>query len=511
MPTIDTVISVSTAAQGGGAGRRDFGRTMYLTTADLSLAARAAGAVQAYRNATEADGHYAQDDDVLDAANIYFSRTSPRPRHLVVGRWNETAVDAELRGSGSIGTVAEFVALGAAATITYGSVDVDVDVSAVGDLAAVATAAQAAIRTEAALPANVDAPIANLDAVDVSYDAAGTGAFVFNIAVGDGEFLATGFTGDLADEMGLGTFLEAAGDEAETLTDAVARILVEQDAFMICPDTTISDDVTDAEALARWVAARPNQFELLFNHMDSAIETTNEEASAAAVVGELQFSGAGGCYTRENEHQNLSIASVFSGIRYDSGQTHPTLNIKTGPGLVADEFTTTVVTELRRKRLNHFIEHIAGKPVHVEGWNYKTDEWLDEYIGLAWYARTAQRRIYQIWENTPKVPNDDNGNQVYIRALNAVSEIGVRARMIVPGTVDPEIASQISDAIAGEGAEGDIAEFAGFLPTGFLNIIQSVSTLTTAQRIARELPSIYMFFKGGGAGHSAGISILLAR
>ncbi len=248
---IQDIVEVRAQITPRGAGGREFGRTLLLTT-DPTLDA-GAGRVGVFASMDEVARTFAADSGPYQAAQVYFSQV-PYPRNLVIGRWINTRESARLtggspsaleqitgsptvvRGSGTVasletfhgratvvtgtGTVADLVNFHGRATVVTGTGTVaslttlqgitngtvtflgqtltGLDFSSDTDLDGVASTLQTALRATSET---------DLDNVEVAYDSTAS-AFVVTLPLDSSGVVPTAsaaFTGTESDELGLDT------------------------------------------------------------------------------------------------------------------------------------------------------------------------------------------------------------------------------------------------------------------------------------------------------------------
>ena len=249
---IQDIVEVRAQITPRGAGGREFGRTLLLTT-DPTLDA-GAGRVGVFASMDEVARTFAADSGPYQAAQVYFSQV-PYPRNLVIGRWINTREPARLTGgipraleqitgsptvvrsSGTVasldtfhgratvltgtGTVADLVNFHGRATVVTGTGTVaslttlqgitngtvtflsqtvtGLDFSSDTDLDGVASTLQTALRATSET---------DLDNVEVTYDSAAS-AFVVTLpldsSTGVVPTVSAAFTGTESDELGLDT------------------------------------------------------------------------------------------------------------------------------------------------------------------------------------------------------------------------------------------------------------------------------------------------------------------
>ena len=237
---IGSIVRVTAQIAPQGVLRRDFGRTLFLSTDD-TLGVSGADRVQAFASMDGVAAVFEPDSKPYKAAAIYFQQ-EPYPRNLMVARWvadakptvitgrTPASLDA-IRGRATVvtgtGTVAELVnfygretvvtgtgtvaALATLQGITAGTVTflgqtvTGIDFSGATDLDGVASVLQTDLRATNA---------SDLAAVEVEYDGAFGSAFVVTLplnANGSAVSVSAAFTGAEADELGLDTATIVAG------------------------------------------------------------------------------------------------------------------------------------------------------------------------------------------------------------------------------------------------------------------------------------------------------------
>ena len=206
---IQDIVEVKAQIRPRGAGGREFGRTLLLTT-DPTMGA-GAGRVGVFASMDEVARTFAADSGPYQAAQVYFSQI-PYPRNLVIGRWINTREAARLtggspraleqitgratvvRGSGTVSDLATIIAITSGTVTFLGATVFGITFASAADMDGVATILQAALRGTSE---------ASLDAVEVVHD--GT-QFVITLPLssdGSATEVSDPFTGASADELGL--------------------------------------------------------------------------------------------------------------------------------------------------------------------------------------------------------------------------------------------------------------------------------------------------------------------
>ena len=219
---IQDIVEVRAQITPRGAGGREFGRTLLLTT-DPTLDA-GVGRVGVFGSMDEVARTFTPGSGPYQAAQVYFSQV-PYPRNLVIGRWVNTREPARLtggnpraleqitgratvvRGSGTVSDLATIKAITSGTVTFLGATVFGITFASAADTDGVATILQAALRgtseatiLQAALRGTSEA---SLDAVEVVHD--GT-QFVITLPLssdGSATEVSDPFTGANADELGL--------------------------------------------------------------------------------------------------------------------------------------------------------------------------------------------------------------------------------------------------------------------------------------------------------------------
>ena len=212
---IQDIVEVKAQIRPRGAGGREFGRTLLLTT-DPTLEA-GAGRVRVFASMDEVARTFTPGSGPYQAAQVYFSQV-PYPRNLVIGRWINTREPARLtggnpraleqitgratvvRGSGTVSDLATIKAITSGEFTFHGTGHNLVNFGTAADMDGVASIIQRTLRTNSLLPN-----------VEVIYDGS---QFVVTIPQGsDGTAVEVSdpFTGANAAALGLDTVDITAG------------------------------------------------------------------------------------------------------------------------------------------------------------------------------------------------------------------------------------------------------------------------------------------------------------
>ena len=337
---IQDIVKVRAQIAPRGAGGREFGRTLLLTT-DPTLSVDD-GRAMVFASMDEVARTFAADSGPYQAAQVYFSQV-PYPRNLVIGRWINTRESARLtggspasletfhgratvvRGSGTVasldtfhgratvltgtGMVADLVNFHGRATVVTGTGTVaslttlqgitsgtvtflgqtltGLDFSSDTDLDGVASTLQTALRATSAT---------DLDNVEVDYDSAAS-AFVVTLPLDSSSGVvptaSAAFTGDDADELGLDTATIVNGVDA--IVSGTVTLLDETFSGLDFSAVTDYDDVASVlqTALRGATGTTLDAVEVAYDSDASAFVVTiplAADGSATAVT--AAFTGA---------------------------------------------------------------------------------------------------------------------------------------------------------------------------------------------------------------------------
>ena len=463
---------------------RDFGVTLLLDTVAEVVTARARA--QAIRRV----GVYTKASDVVtagygsavtEAAGVYFQQ-DPYPKDLVIGTVMRAAQPTLFFGADSDATSqADIRLIGASAVIVLNGTSVTVDFSSATTLASAATLIAAALNGDSAFSG-------------VSVDAEGS---KLNVQVPATIDITTGFTGTAAQTLGL------AGDDvvfvprvaaAETVASALSRIEASQDDFYWVGVTgAISSVQDDIEAVADWVAAAEGK-QLIFDVSGAGVLVANESSSIGAFMSAKRQNGVSAIYG--DDDKGIGYCGIFSSVNFGVPGGQITGKFKRIQGTTADDLTTAQLSELDRKRINHYTRYTA------QGTSFGT--WIDAQYWIDWFSDTLRREVEQMFLSSGVIPYTTAGAEAVRDTIIGVCEQGVSNGGIAPNTVSPALRAEIS-RITGN------TDFDGFLSTGYLVHIEPVSDQTQSDRSNRRGPGVKVFVKGAGAIHELAIDVTLEQ
>ena len=126
-----------------------------------------------------------------------------------------------------------------------------------------------------------------------------------------------------------------------------------------------------------------------------------------------------------------------------------TFKFKNIAGIVADNLTTTQVTNAKNKKANVFIP-IAGVNIVQEG-VVASGEFLDVIIGADWIQARLQETIYQRLVNVDKIPYINQGVDLIVNLMRQVLQTAVDVNQILASfTITKPDVADISDLDKGQ-------------------------------------------------------------
>ena len=495
--SISNIVSVSDQISPSGAARREFGISLLLTT-DTTLGT-GSNRIAVLTSADDADAIFADGTEPQEAAAIYFQQT-PYPKNMVVGRWINSDVGADITG-GSLGTLAQFQAITDGSFAMNGEDLTGMDFSGDLSFADVASTIQAVVQAAADL---------NLTTATCTYDAT-LGALVIattttgstaTLTVASAAASGTDISALIGMDTGSSPTLNQ-GDDEETITEAIEAILALNDSpYFIVLDETITTE-TDKEAVSTWVASR--RYMYAASDDDSGTLTPGETSSFFYQQNALNLPRTWGTWSSTLDYKALSSAGRLSSFNPEQSNSIITLNLKQLPGTTSDsEITQTQKAELDAKNVNYYVPLFApasdSSDAYLTGTTFKSGVWIDVRFWLDWLVNALEVDLFNFLYASDRVPQTEAGVTAMQRVIEAVLEQGVRNGGIAPGTLS---AANILDVQQTTGN----TDFDGYLPKGYLIFTESIANQSQASREAREAPATTIWCKGSGAIHTIDISL----
>lgn len=423
-------------------------------------------------------------------AAVYFSQ-SPQPQSVKIGRRFIAAQSGQLRGAGVSATpLATFQA------VTNGGFDVALNgtnyqvtalnLSGAASMAAIATLIQTKL---VALLASTTCTYNGAQFI-ITSPTTGTASTV-------GYAVAPTGGGAPTDASTLLGFSSASGAQAfqgiaiETMTDSLnGSVTFDPNFYGILLAGASTQDHKDTMAFAE-----AGTYLFSFTVIDPT-------AKLAATTTDLLS------YAQTNTYKNSFgtwSASAYAGasalarlLVVDLTQPNSaiTLKFKQLPGIAADVLSATEVAALRGKNANFYTGYAAtgsssNFAMYADG-KCGSGAFIDQVFNLAWAQAQLQLAYFNALATNPtKVAQTDSGMQQIIQPLDKVMA-GLRsAGVIAPGNW--------AGTGLGEIATGD------YLPAAFYTYTAPISSLSSANRAARQASPISIIATGSGAIHTGSV------
>ena len=490
---LDDIIRVTSTIETADARARAglFGVTLFATL-DTTLAPSGSGKVARYNNLVAVSGDFATTSEPYKAASAYFAQT-PYPAPLVVSRFVTTAQGSQLVG-GDHDSVATIAGLGSA-TFTISGEDSSPDFTGDTAFSDVATTLQAALRANTDLPGNSDIEVsydATADRFDVTYDFDSDGD-PYDITVASGAAAtALGLDADSAATVRPGSAVESI---ATFLSKTSQR---DDDWYWLTVDNTIGDSA-NADLTAAWAETSKRQFVL---DVTGAGVLTGTSTDRAHVLSGLEYERTMLVYSATRDYKATSVEGLFAGVDLGTANSMLTAKFKSLSGRAADTLTDSEISTLTNARINYYTG-FGGSNILSEGVSLKPGAYPDTRFFLDWFVDRAQSDVFTLLRTTRRVPQTDDGVALLIDAVEAVCREGVRSGAVAPGDIPESVANDIR-VVTGN------ADFGRTLNLGWLVYVEPLSTLTSAEVAAREVPPVHVWMNVAGAVHSVDIDVSLS-
>ena len=190
-------------------------------------------------------------------------------------------------------------------------------------------------------------------------------------------------------------------------------------------------------------------------------------------------------------YRAVSVAARFSSIDFSRSDSLITIFGKTLPGVTPDDFTSAQIAEIGRKRGNYYVS-VGGTNIVRPGVTVAPAWFMDTRLWLDWIIDRIRRDIFALLTTLARLPLTERGSARILSVINAACEVGRTNGGIAPGYVSTATQTDIQ-RVTGN------TSFDGYLGRGYLAHVAPISTLTQAQRDAREAPPTTVWLKGSGA------------
>ena len=180
------------------------------------------------------------------------------------------------------------------------------------------------------------------------------------------------------------------------------------------------------------------------------------------------------------------------------------MNGVTLAGVTADDLTLTQKTTLVTKYCNAYVKFGSATNYYsmlVDG-HCSNGRFLDEVVGLAWFQNALQTDVFNYERSQPKIPQTDAGVANLEGVIKGTCARAVRNGLLAPGTWNGSMLTS---------TQGDVVKNGDYLEAGYVVLVDSVASQTTADRAARKNPPIQIAAKGAGALQNVTINVTFDR
>lgn len=497
MLPLSQVVNVQLNVPPVSAARRDFGLLALFTPETGEAFPGATGRFVYAASQAEIEGLFGTDSQTAQASRRFWAQT-PKPKQILIARWNKAARNiaataSVLRGGVVSTTLAAFKAiLDGRFRIKVGAATVNataLDFSGAADMPAVA--------------ALISAKVAN---TTITWDAEGKRFVVTATTAGTASDIAF-----VTDQGGAGTYIGSKlmlEDGQASATPGAAAVVVPAetipDAFVALQDVNpgwyaaafadpgLTDD--EIEAASDWIQAAPGK--VVGFTTTNADQIENDPANVFRVLFDKKNDRTSVIYDKTDSYGVLSMLARALAVNFAANNSTITLKFKQLPSVAADNLTLTEANKCRALGIN-FYAYFDESPMVAEG-TMIGGRFFDEVHIIDWFVDAAQKEVFSaLYASPTKVPLTDAGTHKLIARVQKVAREGVKNGAFAPGIWNGDGFGAL--------ATGDR------LDDGFYVWADSVDNLSTSDREARRAPPIQTALKLASAIHSVDVLVNFDR
>ena len=425
----DVSITVSPVGVSGG----NFGILGFLTKASdpVTNPITPAERGRAYTSLTSVAGDWPAGSEVYKAATAFYGQT-PTPVDFVALMNYDTDTKAYLIG-GTHATEAEleFVSNGSL-SITIDGTDTaltGIDLTAVSP----ATHANVAAAIETEVQGVVGLATATVEYGQYGYEVTG-------IAAGAGTGTITFGVGDLADLLGLdqSVAILANGIDAETPVESLAAVDVAGiDVVGVVTHKDFRDVLSGATGettaeIAAWAEASKK----IFCNTTNSLATLNPASSLdiGAVLKAGSYRTTLTTFSRDSKlYPSASVFGRAASVNFETTGSTITLNLKSMPGVTAEDLTPAEFQALRDKYVSAVVKIGSSANAYTDS-RMASGSWLDTTHGLMWLENRCETDLFNLlYQSATKVPATQAGINTTVNTLDGSLQAAVRNGLCAPG------------------------------------------------------------------------------
>ena len=491
--SVSRVVRVQVSLALRAAQGRDFGALLILGPSDVILAPEV---MRLYNDIESVGTDFGTAAEEYKAALLYFQQ-SPQPLDLYIGKMERQATAAtagKLTGAvltSTEQTLTNFTAVsnGAIKISLDGTVKTitAIDLSAVTNLAGVATALQAK------LTGTVVAWVAGSNQFTVTSATTGATSKI-------GIPTAAGTGTDIASLLGINaahnpTAVDGLAASSSPLPSVNTALNYSADWYgLVISDPAMTDqDHLDVSSLIG--AASDSRIYGITTNAAAVLDAT----STTDIASKVKAAGYGRSfvqYSQVNYAAASAVGRAFT-VNFLGNNTTITLKFKQEPGITAETVTAQQADTLQAKNCNVFVRYANDTAIIQEGVMANGD-FFDERHGLDWLQNYVQNNLWNLlYTSTTKIPQTEAGVTRLLTNVEQSMDQSVTNGLVAPGLWNGGSIGQLSP--------GDT------LTKGYYVYAAPLSTQAQADREARKAPVIQVACKLAGAVHFADVLIDVVR
>lgn len=210
----------------------------------------------------------------------------------------------------------------------------------------------------------------------------------------------------------------------------------------------------------------------------------------------LKYNRILGLYSTQTVDAVAALLGVAMGLNTGLANSAYTLKFKSLVGDLAEPLTQTQVNNIETNNGNVYVNYQGGYTIAEQG-AMANGQFFDEVINLDMLSNNIQLNVMNLLISNPKIPLTDAGVTQIMRSVNSACDQAVTVGFLAPGTWE---GVQVLNLNTGDP-----------VPKGYVTQSPPVSSLTIAQRTARQSPPIYVSITEAGAVHSVTIGVYVQR
>lgn len=432
------------------------------------------------------------------AADLFFSQ-NPQPALLYIGRWAQTASQAQLNGA-QFSPAQQTDLLATLQAITTGGMTITID----GVLKTLSNMNFSGITNLNGAASILDAAIAgggvvwnsNFGRFEVQSDTTGpTSTITYATNPGSGALLAT----DLGLTQAIGASAPVSGIAAEEPVQAVTAIApLNADVYGIMFATATPPSTNQYLALAAYIEGASPTHILGINVSSAAAIDPTSTTDLGYLLHAANYTRTFWQYSTSSPYAVASMFARAFTVDFTANNTVITLKFKQEPGVTAETLNETQAQALKDKKGNVFVRYMNDTAIIQEG-TMASGIFFDERHSTDWLSNQVQTDVYNLFYTSPtKIPQTDPGvHQVVTTVENSLAR-GVFNGMIAPGIWTSSL-------------EFGVLKQGQALAKGYYVYAAPLAIQAQGDRELRKAPPIQCAIKLAGAIHSANVAINVNR